>query len=569
MTMMKNLLSRAEEQMKDGIKWWKSIMRQYGWTAKDFIIVLADNQDVNNLIFSYLAKVKEQYQAERIFLFALETVEFPHKQVIMEQIYYDTLTESEYRALAALYRLYKFTDRIVFADSTTVSESNSLNLIQTNKVTLDDIVRIAILGLDGRVSKVRTAMSANVQRLIDSGTIKQGEGIFLFGDNSNAKRLIEFYLKDYNVEAVLDNDIRKSGSLISGVPIKFPEQQLLSERKKVLIAANHYSEMLAQLQEIGYQENKDVFVVATNENASDEELVELDWRMEQLKAGAEAYAEFLERYPSTWLFYNPRATGNTYLLGRYILDYVERNGIDNYIVFNKKKSSWKLCELMGVPAQIAGSDIELICNFADVVGWKELQVKTMDPYSTRTNLIRIRGYKGLDFHSIYQYVLFECDKLKTEPRLRQNNTEKLFAEWGLQAGKTVLISPYSYTVNTIEKKVWEQLIVEIKKLGYEVCINCSNDEEKWEGEKCVFLPYFDVVDFVDRAGVFLGVRSGLCDILSEMNGKMIILCPEKQSEQMFQYFSIRNMGLKKENLLEICDANRMEVISEVVSFLNE
>lgn len=564
--MINNLLISAEEQVACGVNFWKNFMRQSEWKRNDFIIVLGDNPKVNLLVLDYLERIKVHYQTDRIFLFRFEMNKSDQIRADWGKIYTYPLTEREYNGFVALYRLYKFSDRIIFVDSKVVAEYDTLKLLDTGKVNIDEIVKIGILGLTGDSPKAQISLYECVQKLSVDRKIKRKEEILLFGENQNTKRLIDFYLKDYKVTAVLDNDIRKENRVICGVPIKYPRNELLDDKKKIVIAANHYCEMLEQLEQFGYREGVDVFVVSNAENASDEELIELDWRLEKLRKGAKAYARFVARYPDTWLFYNPRATGNTYLLGIYIFDYIKQNKIDNFIVWNKKENCQELCNLMGIPAELAGICIEPLSIFADVVGWEKMKFKIMDPYNTRTNLIQMRGYKNIDFRSIYQCVLFGVNGKVNIPKLKQKNTENVFREMGLRLGNTVLIAPHAYTTAAIKKTVWKELISEIKDAGFDVCINC-NQEEHWEGEKCVFLRYAEVIDFLNKAGFFIGARSGLCDIVTQSECNMAVLYPTEQSNELFNYFSIESMGLRKDGILEICDVNQVGSIKMIVDFI--
>lgn len=563
--MINDLLTSAEEKVKNGANFWKSFLIKAEWKKDDFIIVLGDNQKVNKSVLGYLESVKLHYQIDRIFLFIYEVNQFSHVYVDREELYMYTLTEKEYMGLVTLYRLYKFSDRIIFVDSKAVSEMDTLKLLDTGKVTLDEVVKISILGLIGETQKAQISLHTEVKRLIADKKIDCKEQLMIFGENHNTKRLIDFYLRDYKIAAVLDNDVRKENRIICGVPIKYPSKEVLNRKKKIIIAASHYLEMLEQMEQYGYREGIDVFVVSKAENAPDEELMELDWRQENLRKGAEAYTNFIAHYPNTWLFYNQRATGNTYLLGMYIFDYVKKNRIDNFIVWNKKESSQELCSLMGIPSKLEDRCIDFLCDFADVVGWKKMKFKVMDPYNTRTNLIKMRGYKNIDFRTIYQYVLFEYGGDVSIPKLIQKDTDDIFMNTGLRKGHTVLISPYAYTISTIKKEIWTELICEIKHAGFDVCINC-NQEEWWEGEKCVFLQYSEVIDFLDKAGYFLGVRSGLCDIVTQSKCCMAVLYPMEQSNALFSYFSIEAMGLKKESIIEVCDVERTECKDEIVSF---
>ena len=77
--------------------------------------------------------------------------------------------------------------------------------------------------------------------------------------------------------------------------------------------------------------------------------------------------------------------------------------------------------------------------------------------------------------------------------------------------------------------------------------------------------------FVEKAGFFIGVRSGLCDIISNAKaGKVILYDAQNRffNGSAFEYFSLEKMGLCKD-LLEIQFSNYhvMDYIEEICNFI--
>ena len=70
----------------------------------------------------------------------------------------------------------------------------------------------------------------------------------------------------------------------------------------------------------------------------------------------------------------------------------------------------------------------------------------------------------------------------------------------------------------------------------------SKEESPIEGTIGVFVRYAQIIDFLEKAGGFVGFRSGFCDIVSGAKTKKAVLYP-KESDYMnstfYDYFSLK------------------------------
>ena len=84
--------------------------------------------------------------------------------------------------------------------------------------------------------------------------------------------------------------------------------------------------------------------------------------------------------------------------------------------------------------------------------------------------------------------------------------------------------------------------------------------------KSVFVPYNQIIDFCNRAGLFIGIRSGLSDIISSSSCKKILIYPEYSNawpdDVSIAYLGLQEMGLAQDvkeyaagemSWQEICD----------------
>ena len=218
------------------------------------------------------------------------------------------------------------------------------------------------------------------------------------------------------------------------------------------------------------------------------------------------------------------------------------------------------------------SDARSLWQYARVLGTDIVEFRELCPYDERTNVLNMRCYKGLDFNTIYKKVLYElCADDKLEYFINQNNSDVLFEENNLRKEKTILLSPYANTVGVENFEFWIKLASALKSKGYDVCTNCGPDEEPIYGTQGIFITYDRVIDFVNKTAGFIGVRSGLCDIISTTTSKMIIMYSDgdKMSGKFaYDYFSLEVMGLRNSNIIELFDGNNDEILNSILDMFD-
>jgi len=71
---------------------------------------------------------------------------------------------------------------------------------------------------------------------------------------------------------------------------------------------------------------------------------------------------------------------------------------------------------------------------------------------------------------------------------------------------------------------WEKMADKLMQRGLTVCANVDSDRElPIKGTHGIFIPYKQVVDFTEKAGAFIGLRNGLCDIVSSSHARMAVI----------------------------------------------
>ena len=89
--------------------------------------------------------------------------------------------------------------------------------------------------------------------------------------------------------------------------------------------------------------------------------------------------------------------------------------------------------------------------------------------------------------------------------------------------RSILISPYAKSVQQMPMEYYENLINQLKPLGYVVYTNCGIDEEAIRGTiplRCSIAELCGLAK--EKNPIFIGLRSGICDFLALTGIKMYV-----------------------------------------------
>lgn len=383
--------------------------------------------------------------------------------------------------------------------------------------------------------------------------ITQFNKIVLFGANKSSIGIMEM-LQEYNIVAIIDNDVRKQGQLINGVPVYQPEDFLKDYNNiyRIIIASEYYAQMCEQLQEMGYVEGKEVFVVWHGQRFYDISDETFMFHIQRAERGKKVYNKIQDTYKNAFIFLCPYAgTGDIYLIGLYLKQYMSCNGIDNYIVTIPGIGCCKVAKLFGIKCfNLSTEETEDLLSYVRLVGYQKSRTYVLNDCFFQVMVKRLRGYKNVDFHTMFQKCVFRLNDKVEKIQIIQENSDEIFDKYNLYKGKTILLSPYANTIHTMSEDFWCILANKLKKKGYCVCTNVNGENEKpIKGTIGIFIPYVQIIDFLNKSGGFIGMRSGLCDIVSSTTAKMAVLYPYGNifgTCSTFDYFSLEKMKLKKQ-----------------------
>ena len=263
------------------------------------------------------------------------------------------------------------------------------------------------------------------------------------------------------------------------------------------------------------------------------------------------------------------ATGDIYIQFMLLPNYLKENRVENYLIVTDLDFVKNIAVLFPDVLQhlllTDGYTAAAIEKAYMVLGGDALQLTVLFPWikTFYVNRCRVRMLEGFHFIDSYRWFVLG---LKEEPILEKAK----FSTWNAQIeekikchkiakGKTVIISPEANSVSRLPAGFWNELIDICKNAGFQVLINGNSRANIYHAEQIWFL-YKDAAEILQYAGYFIGIRSGLCDIISTISCRKIILYPAKprrinysEHRSDIEFCGLRNMGLvdDSDNLYEI------------------
>lgn len=403
----------------------------------------------------------------------------------------------------------------------------------------------------------KAVLRKKINRLAKRGVLRD-KNIVLFGASAFSREIKNCLLEQgFMISGVVDNDKRKIDTACMGLRVQKPEEALLPRRSDTVIlmlSAGFYREMAFQITQMGYAKGRDFFILNYK---ADETIPSMAYFIARVIRGRYTYKRHIKgAAPHKTVFIAPyTGIGDIYLVGLFFNEYLRRNGIEDYVFVVVSGACKKVAEIFDIENVIFLQPriADDIINARDFLRADWPVVILNDGWMGEPSQW-IRGYKGLDFEKVFRYFVFGFKKSvpHTLPPVKDlgAQVDAVFAEHGLVKGKTVVLSPYSNTLFDLPDGFWQGIVRRCNELGLTACTNCAGKTEKpVAGTQAVFFPLGQAVEFLNAAGCFIGVRSGLCDVISASACKKIVLY-EKEGFfyrcSPFEYFSLDKMGLCKD-----------------------
>lgn len=375
-------------------------------------------------------------------------------------------------------------------------------------------------------------MVSNLDRLISAHTI-QNKNIYLFGHCNATEELAGLLLqRGFSVGAVMDNNAAKQGGTCCGVPIVAPEDILGQPPYDtvVCIAARAYAAMKEQLRKMGYQGEVHRLVDYNSyaEYSLSEDTVRR--RSGRVKDGILRKQCLERKYPGCFKILCPfSALGDIFFAMSYLPYFLEKRSIKKCVIGVIGNACAQVAELFGqehmhieVFTQNGMDELIQACLYTrDSSSFIAHQDR---PYVV--HLHQALYVKCIPLEQIYCCGVFGLPA-DTEPV--KPGTERQRQYPGLKdicKGKSVFLSPYAKSVTALPERLWDEIVQYYKGKGYQCFTNVVGKEQALTGTLGISPAICELQSVAEHAGIFIGIRSGLCDVLKYAQCKKIALYPD-------------------------------------------
>lgn len=376
----------------------------------------------------------------------------------------------------------------------------------------------------GRYEEMKQALYV----LEKDGTI-QGKSIFLFGHCEATLRLIDLlYEKGFSPKAILDNNPQKWGIRYHGIPICAVETIVSAEGQEtaVLIVSRFYEAMYAQLRELGYQ--SEVHKLLDYNSFAEYTLSAETIHRKRARAerGVKYLAQLKSRHLGAFFVFCPfQALGDVYLAMSYLPPFLEKQHKNSCVICVVGQGCGKVARLFGHSTVVEMTQIYMDETLQGVI-------YTQDPdcfiaHQDRPYVVKLHWalyVKCIPLDTIYCCGVFGLQQ-GTPPAV-PTNWRHFDAEGILDEGRAVILSPHAKSVTALPEPFWDKVVQACKAKGFQVLTNVNAGEKPLSGTQAISPDISELKSAVEQAGMFIGIRSGLCDVLQTASCRKIALYPD-------------------------------------------
>jgi hypothetical protein len=371
-------------------------------------------------------------------------------------------------------------------------------------------------------------MKDNIDYLIRTDSLT-GKAVFAFGHCNATEELIDYLSANkIDVKAILDNNESKLGFVYRSVPVKSPSfiQGYDASNSVVLIASKAFAQMAEQLRCSGY--NGEIARVVDYNSFAEYSLSEDTFlhKKERLLRGAATLKSLKEQYPKSHFVICPHnALGDVYWALAFLPGYCRKNRISDVAVLVIGNACRQVAELFQTSNVIKLDQTAMDELVQAVLFCREencIIAHHDRPYTD--NIIRYLDKHELSFIDYFKCGVYGLGK-DAEPSLPLGNAAFTNTDV-LTKGKTAILSPYAKSVVQFPNTFWESLAENYRQKGYQICTNVIGDEKPITGTQALSVPINQMISAAEYAGLFIGIRSGLCDILTTARCRKVVVFPD-------------------------------------------
>lgn len=375
-------------------------------------------------------------------------------------------------------------------------------------------------------------MTSELESAIDelerSGRLRDVE-LYAFGHTAATEQMRR-RLDRYGValSGILDNNPAKQGGSLHGVPILPPSAITgLNVPSVTLIASRFHAEMRQQLSDLGYA--GEIIRVGTASIATD------TGSGRDLDRGARLLDQLRLAHPDRHLLVCPfAALGDVYWALAYFPAFaLTGRRLPPAVVAVVGEGCRQVAELFGYQDVCSLTQVEMdeLVSAVTDEGARDATVAHHDrPYGGDAP-VRALDERFVAFTDLYRDLVYRlpAGAAPAAPRrdvmARRGGAD---APWAseIPPGRGVLISPYAKSVMPVPGWFWEDTAERHASRGDVVATLVHGDEDPVPGTLALEVPILELLDAVEHAGTFIGLRSGLCDVVHTARARKVHVFPD-------------------------------------------
>lgn len=374
----------------------------------------------------------------------------------------------------------------------------------------------------------KTEMFSVLDSLIKSNVFAKKE-VFIFGHCTATEEMLKYLLESkITPAAILDNNKAKQNSEFHNIKILPPEiiKNYCAGNSIVLIANRFYSQMSAQCRSLGY-DGEIVQVMDYNsfsEYSLSDDTIKL--KIERLERGMITLDHMRKHYPTEHFVVCPYcALGDVYMAMSFLQSYCEKNNIQDVVIILIGNACKQVAEMFG-SKKITLLEKSQMDEFVQAIIYTNEQNSIIAhhdcPYTD--NSIKWLNKHFLSFVNFYKYSVYGLSEIAEQSK--PTSYHKYDNSDNIPKGKSVILAPYSKSIVCASDEFWIKTAQNYSNNGFNVYTNVVGNEKEIKGTKPLRIPISQILSAVEHAGIFIGMRSGLCDVIDTANCKKVVVFPD-------------------------------------------
>lgn len=370
-------------------------------------------------------------------------------------------------------------------------------------------------------------MISNLERLNSEGKLDECY-IYLFGHCNATEVLTDWLLEHgFHVIAILDNNKNKQGGAYKNIPIVPPQVVLKHniESTLICIVSRACAVMEKQLYDMLYKGKIERLVDYNSFSEYCLSRKTIEKKIERLNCGIKVLEGIRKQYEGQFYIICPYpALGDVYYTMAYLPKFLKERGIEDYSIIVASDSCAAVAKMFAAlrVEVLCQKDMDVLVQAALYTREKKIFIAHHDRLYTNLT-IKALDLKLVSFEDLYRYGIFglEKDVIREKPIVlkRYDNLEKI------RKGKAVILSPNAKSVIEIPVAVWNKVIDYYKIREYQIYTNIVGEEKPLPGTLPLIATLSEMQSIIEWAGTFIGIRSGLCDVITTAVCRKIVLFP--------------------------------------------